>query len=335
MPRTIPLIRAANVLPLVRYMEVNRLPSFDYMKAADLTFWYALDPLAPVPLLSGIKLLRNLARDHGPDVGARIINQGTIPELAFIGGVALGSRTPTEALQRASFALPFHSTHEWMQTELQSENLVVEQRFNIQLDAESLHAVQVMFFSLVQQLCRFTTMRPPFFTRIEAVPHPVSGLKHIKALFDAEIVASNSQSGRLWIRGDVAANPFRAVARGRTRTTDFSKIDPLAEGSSLAGSIRPVIDAMLHDSTPTIARLARSGGMTVRTMQRALTLEGTSFSEQLDIVRRRLALEVLSEKDVSLSNITDRLGYSSPPALVRAIRRLTGVTPMQLKRFKI
>lgn len=331
MLRTVPLVRAANLLPVVRFMEANRLAVNDYLEAADLTYWYALQPLSPIPILSCIRLLRDLARDHGPDVGARIVNQGMVAELAFIGGVALGSRCPAEALQRVSFALPFHSSHERIQIVPHPDHLILEHRFQIKLDAESQQAVQVMLFALVQQICRFTAMRPPFFTRIEAVPHPRTGLEDIHSLFDADVVPSETAAGRLWIRMDVAQNPFRTVARDRARTTDISQIPPLVEDQTLAGSVRPVIDAMLHDSIPTIARIARASGTSVRTMQRRLTREGTAFSEQLDIVRRRLAIQVIGTEDADISEVTERLSYSSPPALVRAIRRLTGSTPSQLR----
>ncbi|WP_082688704.1 helix-turn-helix transcriptional regulator [Ruegeria marisrubri] len=305
----------------------RRVPVDAFLEGVDLTYWFHLEPLSPVPLLNGIQLLRDLSRDHGSDVGSSIVSQGTVAELAFIGGVALGSRTPTEALQRVSFALPLHSSHEQILVEQQDDHLVVEQNLHLNVDAESLHAVQVMFFSLIQQLCRFTAMRPPFFSRIEAVPHPVTGLGDIEELFDAQVVPSKRPSGRLWIRDEVARNPFRIVARDRSRTVDIRSIPPLA------GSVRPLMDAMLHDSAPTIARVARAGGMTVRTMQRRLSQEGTSFSDQLDLVRRRLALQLIGREDSGLSEITDRLGYSSSPALVRAVRRLTGTTPMQLKRW--
>lgn len=331
MPRTIPLIRAANVLPIVRFMEANRLDVQKYMDAADFTYWYRLHPLSPVPTLSAIRLLRDLARDHGPDVGARIVSQGTFAELAFIGSVALGCRTPADALQRISAALPLHSSHEKIQLTQEPGSVVLEQSFQFPLDAESQHAIQVLFFSLTQQLCRFTAMRPPFFSRIAAVPHPQTGLNTLAALFDADVVACKTPAGRLWIREDVAANPFRVVARDRSRTVDVSKILPLVEDRTLAGSVRPVIDAMLHDAAPTIARVAQAGGLTVRTMQRRLSQEGTSFSDQLDIVRRRLAVEVIGKEGASLSDITERLGYSSAPSLVRAVRRLTGTTPARLK----
>ncbi|MFD3191757.1 helix-turn-helix domain-containing protein [Sedimentitalea sp. HM32M-2] len=132
------------------------------------------------------------------------------------------------------------------------------------------------------------------------------------------------------IDGWAAHNPFRTVARDHMANPSAQESAPLAEDRPLAASMRAVIAAMLHDGEPGIERLARAGETSVRSLQRQLAREGASFSEQLDIVRRKPLLSHIGSEDLSLAELSERLGYSEQSALARAVRRLTGRTPSQL-----
>ncbi|MFD0982551.1 helix-turn-helix transcriptional regulator [Tropicimonas aquimaris] len=327
MPKTIPLIRAANVLPLVRFLEANGNAGAPFLDAVDLGYWFALEPLDPVPMLNAIELLRDMSRAYGPDVGAAIVSQASIGELAFIGQVALGARTPAEALKRVAMALPMHCTHEMLRVEDSRGALSITHTLSVRIDPEALHAIHVLFCSMISQLCRFTGLQPPLLDRIAAVPHPETGLDALVAHFGDCVVPGPDHSLRITLDAHVALNPFRIVARDRFANSADIVIPPLAEDSSLAASVRSVIAAMLHGGEPTIERVARAGGMSVRTLQRRLTEEGTSFSVELDRVRRQLAVALLQAPDLDLSDLSERLGYSSTSTLSRAVRRLVGKSP--------
>lgn len=100
------------MLPLVRWIETNNHNSESYLVEADLDYWFALSPIDPIPLRNGIALLQALARDHGPDVGAQIVNQASFAELGFIGGVALGARSHWKHCTDSALQCPLHSSHE-------------------------------------------------------------------------------------------------------------------------------------------------------------------------------------------------------------------------------
>lgn len=69
-----------------------------------------------------------------------------------------------------------------------------------------------------------------------------------------------------------------------------------------------------------LAEIATSLRMSPRTLQRRLSLEGTSFQELVDRERQRLAAE-LDELGVPLKEAAFRLGFQDPSALSRARRR--------------
>lgn len=78
--------------------------------------------------------------------------------------------------------------------------------------------------------------------------------------------------------------------------------------------------------------IARSLGMSTRSLQRALKEAGTSFSAQLDEVRRDRAIELLGRRDLALQEIAFLLGYGEPRHFYRSFRRWTGTTPGDYRR---
>ena len=67
-------------------------------------------------------------------------------------------------------------------------------------------------------------------------------------------------------------------------------------------------------------------------MTRQLAALGTSFNEVLDGLRKRLALEFVSDRELSLAQVAFLLGYANQPAFTLAFRRWTGKAPSQLRR---
>ncbi|UGY92958.1 AraC family transcriptional regulator [Streptomyces gobiensis] len=81
--------------------------------------------------------------------------------------------------------------------------------------------------------------------------------------------------------------------------------------------------ARLPELTQVSARLAVSPA----TLRRRLQLEGTSYQELKDAVRRDAALAALAEGQERIAELAARLGFSEDTAFHRAFRRWTGTTP--------
>ncbi len=76
-----------------------------------------------------------------------------------------------------------------------------------------------------------------------------------------------------------------------------------------------------------VRRLARSLHMSVRTLQRRLDDEGTTFGEVLDSVREGLARELVARPEPALAEVAFRLGFSELATFSRAFKRWTGEAP--------
>lgn len=72
--------------------------------------------------------------------------------------------------------------------------------------------------------------------------------------------------------------------------------------------------------------------MSARTLKRRLAAQGISYSELLERERSQRARLLLSSSQLTLLEITERLGYSTLPNFARAFRRWTGETPAAYRR---
>ena len=93
------------------------------------------------------------------------------------------------------------------------------------------------------------------------------------------------------------------------------------------GPARKAVLDLLPKGDASLAKTARRLGLTARTLQRRLTLEGVKFADLVGEVRRTQAERLLSRTDASLDEIAERVGYSDTAAFVRAFKKLTGKTP--------
>ncbi len=327
MAKTIPLIRAANLLPLVRFTETHGRNTAQLLDEADLAYWFHLSPIDPIPLRNGLDVMRALSRTYGPDIGPQIVTQASLPELGYIGQVALGARSPAEALMRVSRALPFHSSHEHIGLDQKDGMFVLTQRFDFDIDDEALHAVHGLFTALLQTICAFNGTRPPAHVRVQMVPHPTHGLAHLQPHFGPSLTTAPDKVLRIELTPNVLGAPFRSTARDRLPQLMALQVPPLAEDASLAASVRAVLGSMIHDGAPKIDRVARSAGTSVRSLQRRLSEEGTSFGTELQTVRRRIAEDLLTRGEIRVGDVAERLGYAQQSAFTRAVRRWTGKPP--------
>lgn len=98
---------------------------------------------------------------------------------------------------------------------------------------------------------------------------------------------------------------------------------------------RAEVEKMIAAALPegrSAAQVARSLHMSVRTLQRKLVEEGTTFREVADSVGAQLALSYLMNPKVSIAEVAFLLGFSEPSSFNRAFRRWTGESPGQWRR---
>jgi AraC-like DNA-binding protein len=104
-----------------------------------------------------------------------------------------------------------------------------------------------------------------------------------------------------------------------------------SHSQSIIDRVESYIRGSLASGNCAIDRCAEKIGISVRTLQGRLAAEGARFSEIVERQRAALAKAHLAQRQLSLDEIADRLGYGEQTSFGRAFKRWTGVTPQQFR----
>ncbi len=129
----------------------------------------------------------------------------------------------------------------------------------------------------------------------------------------------------------------RAEMPGRDPVT-FSSATEVLDGQMASRRSRQELLEVLEISiaqslpeVPTFAEQARKQAAGERTLRRRLAECGTTYEALVDGVRRERVEQLLRQPELTLTDITRRVGFSDVRALRRAIRRWHDMTPLQLR----
>lgn len=169
---------------------------------------------------------------------------------------------------------------------------------------------------------RFAHPRPPDLREHEALfPCPI--------LFDApisDLELAQSDLERPLAHADALLHALLGKQAERL-------LSQLPSSSSWSDRVDQALRRALPSQTVSSATIAETLGVSLRSLQRHLAGESSSFEARLDVCRRTLAAEYL-QRALSISEISFLLGYSEPAAFFRAFRRWHGTTPEAFRRAR-
>lgn len=115
-------------------------------------------------------------------------------------------------------------------------------------------------------------------------------------------------------------------------TTAMAEVEKVLSLRDPITRIRASINDHLKAGDCKLETVAKSLGMSQRSLQRHLEMEGTSFRELTDTIRRSLASRYLRETNLNLKEIAFLLGFSELSSFSRAVKIWFGVSPSQYRR---
>jgi AraC-like DNA-binding protein len=96
--------------------------------------------------------------------------------------------------------------------------------------------------------------------------------------------------------------------------------------------VRQLVETLLPVGRSSMRHVARSLGLTTRTLRRRLEAEEASYSSIVDDARTSLAERYLANERLSLTDISYQLGFAAPSAFSRWFRDRFGVSPSEWRR---
>jgi AraC-like DNA-binding protein len=97
--------------------------------------------------------------------------------------------------------------------------------------------------------------------------------------------------------------------------------------ATVAERVKWILKRMLAGGRPDVSVVARELGLSVRTLQRRIVDEGTTFRELLAAIRKEMAREYLSRPEMPLTEIAFLLGFEDTSSFYRAFRTWEETTP--------
>jgi AraC-like DNA-binding protein len=151
------------------------------------------------------------------------------------------------------------------------------------------------------------------FGGVERFNHDFTGIEFPAELLDRTHLPQN---GELYTVLESLAE--RKLSRVTREGGHAERLRDYLVGSALAQ--RPQMDAV-----------ARSLGISVRSLRRRLDEEGVSYTSLLNDARATLAKRMLDDPNRSIYETAYAMGFSDPSAFHRAFKRWTGMTPTQYR----
>lgn len=99
--------------------------------------------------------------------------------------------------------------------------------------------------------------------------------------------------------------------------------------------LRRAMEPYLASDGLSLDLAAEISGCSVRSLQRHLSLQNTSYSGLLEQVRFEMATRLLADSSVKVIDIALSLGYRDASNFSRAFRRLSGLSPKQYRQYQL
>jgi AraC-like DNA-binding protein len=156
-------------------------------------------------------------------------------------------------------------------------------------------------------------------------------LDALQAFFQTAALSFGAEANALVFDSASLEQPQRtADARLLATAQSFGHRELQSSGPVRAGTRAMVAERLRSElgvEAGRIRKVARELQMSVRTLQRRLSDESTSFAEVLDEVREQVARELMRRTDIPLAEIAHRLDFADFATFSRAFKRWTGVSP--------
>ncbi|HDX4048172.1 TPA: AraC family transcriptional regulator ligand-binding domain-containing protein [Enterobacter soli] len=195
----------------------------------------------------------------------------------------------------------------------------------------SLQVAELAFYIRLMQLA---TREPVNALRV-TLPElpPPSYARQFSAFFGVPV--TQGQYPSITFSSTDVLRPFLTVNEGMWRVFEPELRRRLSELDATATTrerVSAVLLELIPGGTASIDKVALRLGMSRRTLQRRLELEGESFRTLINHTREKLARHYLENSSFSSGEIAFLLGFEEPNSFYRAFHEWTGQTPDAARR---
>jgi AraC-like DNA-binding protein len=309
------------------------LPREELLKAAGLEERHLRDPDARIPLSAIARLWATIGtRVPDPSIGLRLGADARAREFGLVGCAMAYSKTLGAALTR--LARYGRIVSDALVVTLDTEQDTLWVRVDVQPALRALRPAVDARLAALLSVCREIVGAPiaplcvqlPYRRPAEVAEYE----RFFRGRLEFGAVATALQLEDKDVQRPVALSD-PALTGYLDRMADQS-VAVLNTKLTLADRVRRILWSELSAGVPDAGFVASSLGVSVRTLQRQLRAEQTSFATVLNQLRQEMAKPLLRDGGFSVAEVGFLLGYEDPGAFRRAFRRWHGLSPRAFRR---
>lgn len=264
-----------------------------------------------------------------PGLGLAIAALAKPAHVGVIGYLGLACQTLGEALQRFANYHRLAYDGNALQVDVVDENIAIRWGIELGKPGQLVDETAIaLFIHMARQLVQPTAVP---LTRVEFVNAEPAHRAIYQQYFQCPVVFNCSQTSVIF--------PVQALAIPLNQAD--STLQQLLENQAKALlaslpaqdqfdlQVQQHLTHAIHQGCITIEDLAKTMGLSVRNLQRAMQARGYNFQQRLAQVRETLAKQYLQDAALSLTDIAMLLAYSEQSAFQRAFKQWTGKTPRE------
>jgi AraC-like DNA-binding protein len=331
---TIPTAQGGLSRLVIARLKSARVPIPPLLRRAGLTPEQIADPDERLSVLSQITLLDEAAIALKDDcIGFTLARDFDIRKIGLVYYVMASSLTLGDALRRV--ARYSKITNEALVFGYREGNrLIVSLNYSGVSRHSDRHQIEFCMFALIR-ICRVLTghdLVPHHFLLSHHPPKATSEM----ARFVGTKVEFGAETDEFALSADartlplVQSDPY--LNDLLLKNCEAALSDRRTGLSPLRTKLENAISSLLPHGTVSVREVARSLGISQRTLARRLSDEGLAFSAILQDLKRDLAVRYLDDGNLHISKIAWLLGYQEVSAFTHAFKRWTGKTPSETRR---
>jgi len=267
------------------------------------------------------------------DFALRLASHQGVDRLGGIAVIACNSTSPREAVEAVGRFMPLHSPATQLRLQSVGEGLCERLVFNL-LDPALSRFTQIHEQALGNALAMLRMlMGQGAAPQRVLLPHgALSEVRHYQDYFACPVEFQSGYCAMEFPSVQLDSQLPSADPVTRRLATSYLEQQFVSSTASLAIQVRELLRQLLPTGKYQVAVVAAHLNLHPRTLQRRLAAESLRFDSLLDVVRRELAAEYLSDASLALGQITGLLGYAEQSTFQRSCRRWFSDTPRNHRR---
>ena len=333
MPRVTPSLTARAFLPVISGLRALGQDPGPFLTASGVEAALLDDPDALVPMTAGIDLFARAEEATGDAcIGLHLAEHADLRSIDVHFYAMLASATLKEAYQRLSRYQRLIADTSRVEFVTSAGGGALRHTLAGGL-AVPRHSAEFIVAAWLRT-GRFAAGRDWDPDEVRFAHHAPADVREHARFFRAPVRFAAGENS-LVIPGGVLDSPCQGADPVLASLVDRHAEDRIKShpaSASVVDRVRSVLEELFGDGEPSAAGVAARLKMSLRTLNRSLADEGTTYRALLDQLRHELAAHHLANPRTSTAEVAFRLGFSDLSAFHRAFKRWTGRTPAEFRK---